>query len=76
VAHGLGPVEDRRAEVDDRAANDWAQRRGAGSGLPGSLSGDDIARVMLDLLDCPRLLTRPSASRAQRDSLEVNCNLR
>jgi len=40
------------------------------------LSGDDIARVMLDLLDCPRLLSRPSASRAQRDSLEVNCNLR
>jgi hypothetical protein len=76
VAHGPGPVEDRRAEVDGRAANDWAQRGGARSRLPGSLSGDDIARVMLDLLDCPRLLSRPSASRAQRDSLEVNCNLR
>jgi hypothetical protein len=40
------------------------------------LSGDDVVRVMLDLLDCPRLLTRPTTSQAQRDSLEVKCNLR
>ena len=64
------------AEVDGRAADDWAQRWGPGSRLPASLSGDDVARAMLDLLDCPRLLTRASVSRAQRDSLEVHCNLR
>jgi hypothetical protein len=76
VAHGAAPAEDARAEVDGRAADDWAQRWGAGNRPPRSSSGDDIARVMLDLLDCPRLLTRPSESRAQRDSLEVSCNLR
>jgi hypothetical protein len=76
VAHAAGPAADASAAVDGRAAEDWAQRWGAGSVLPGSLSGDDVARVMLALLDCPRLLTRPAASRAQRDSLEVNCNLR
>jgi transmembrane protein TMEM260 (protein O-mannosyltransferase) len=64
------------ATVDSAAAEGWAQRRGAGSALSPSLSGDDVARVMLALLDCPHLLTRPTTSRARRDSLEVNCNLR
>ena len=62
--------------VDTAAAQGWVQRRGAGSALPQSLSGDDVVRVMLALLDCPRLLTRPATSQARRDSLEVNCNLR
>ena len=62
--------------VDTAAAQGWVQRRGAGSALPQSLSGDDVVRVMLSLLDCPRLLTRPATSQARRDSLEVNCNLR
>jgi len=62
--------------VDTAAAQGWVQRRGAGSALPQSLSGDDVVRVMLALLDCPRLLTRPPPSQARRDSLEVNCNLR
>ena len=64
------------ARVDSAAAGDWAQRRGAGRLVLPSLSGDDVVRVMLDLLDCPRLLTRPTTSQAQRDSLEVKCNLR
>ncbi|HEX7977461.1 MAG TPA: DUF2723 domain-containing protein [Gemmatimonadaceae bacterium] len=75
-ASGTGPSTETRATVDSVAANDWVQRRGARSTPSPSLSGDDVVRVMLDLLDCPRLLTRPTASQAQRDSLEVNCNLR
>jgi hypothetical protein len=65
-----------RATVDSAAADRWAQGSGAGSAVARSMSGDDVVRVMLALLDCPRLLTRPTTSRAQRDSLEVNCNLR
>jgi hypothetical protein len=72
----LGLGAEAHATVDSGAADDWAQRRAARNGLPRSLSGDDVVRVMLDLLDCPRLLTHPTRSRAQRDSLEVNCNLR
>jgi hypothetical protein len=77
VAHGeRGPTPETRATVDSAAADGWAQRRGAGRVLPPSLSGDDVVRVMLDLLDCPRLLAATTSSKAQRDSLEVNCNLR
>jgi hypothetical protein len=78
VARGVrrGIVAETRATVDTAAAEGWVQRRGAGSALPPSLSGDDVVRVMLALLDCPHLLTRPTTSPAQRDSLEVNCNLR
>jgi hypothetical protein len=64
------------AAVDSAAAAGWVQRRGAGSVVPPSLSGDDVVRVMLALLDCPRLLAATTSSRAQRDSLEVHCNLR
>jgi len=67
---------ERRATVDSAAAGDWVQRWGAGTGADRSSSGDDVVHVMLALLDCPRLLTHPAASQAQRDSLEVNCNLR
>jgi hypothetical protein len=76
VAGAAGTDARMPARVDSAAAGGWAQRRGAGSLVPPSLSGDDVVRVMLDLLECPRLLTRPTASKAQRDSLEVNCNLR
>src|SRR5690349_5655309 len=77
VARGAGGASaETRATVDSAAAERWVQRSGAGKAVTPSLSGDDVARVMLALLDCPRLLTRPTASRAQRDSLEVNCNLR
>ena len=77
VARGrtAAPAE-TRATVDTVAADRWVQRRGAGTALPPASSGDDAARVMLALLDCPRLLTRATTSRAQRDSLEVRCNLR
>jgi hypothetical protein len=71
-----GASAEGRTTVDSAAAERWVQRSGAGSAITPSLSGDDVARVMLALLDCPRLLTRPTASRAQRDSLEVHCNLR
>jgi hypothetical protein len=77
VASSAGPALDSRASVDSGAADDWVQRRGAGTVVASrSLSGDDVVRVMRALLDCPRLLTRPTTSGAQRDSLEVNCNLR
>jgi hypothetical protein len=77
VSHGArASAAEAPSAVDSAAANDWVQRRGAGEELSPSLSGDDVARVMLALLDCPRLLTRPTTSRAQRDSLEVKCNLR
>jgi hypothetical protein len=76
VAHAPAPAAEALATVDVPAAADWAQRWGAGSAIPRSFSGDDVVRVMLALLDCPRLLSRPTTSRAQRDSLEVNCNLR
>jgi hypothetical protein len=77
VASALaGGAVEARAVVDSVAARDWAQRWGAGGALPPSSSGDDVARVMLGLLDCPRLLTHPETSRARQDSLEVHCNLR
>ena len=75
-ARSADPISESGATVDAAAAADWVQRWGAGSAIPRSFSGDDVVRVMLDLLDCPSLLTRPTTSRAQRDSLEVNCNLR
>jgi len=77
VARGTRtPARDVRARVDTAAANDWVQGRGAGRAGAQSSSGDDVVRVMLALLDCPRLLTRPTTSQARRDSLEVKCNLR
>ncbi len=76
VARATGAAAEARATVDSGAAADWVQRRAAGSAVSRSFSGDDVVRVMLDLLDCPRLLTRPTTAPAQRDSLEVNCNLR
>ena len=77
VAHGArGAAADTVASVDTVAANGWVRGRGAGREPVRSLSGDDVAGVMLALLDCPRLLTRPTTSRARRDSLEVKCNLR
>jgi len=76
MARGTGPDTVARATVDRAAADDWVQRRGAGTTPFRSSSGDDVVRVMLDLLDCPRRLTRSTTSGAQRDSLEVNCNLR
>ncbi|MBW8771546.1 MAG: DUF2723 domain-containing protein [Gemmatimonadetes bacterium] len=77
VANGpRDSTAESRASVDSAAASAWVQRWGAGTGAARSSSGDDVAHVMLALLDCPRLLTHPAASRARRDSLEVNCNLR
>jgi hypothetical protein len=35
-----------------------------------------VARVMMGLLDCPRLAWRASMTPVRRDSLEVRCNLR
>ena len=39
-------------------------------------SGDEVARIMLSLLDCPRLAEPARMTEARRDSLEVKCNLR
>jgi hypothetical protein len=71
-----GPTPEARALVDSAAVRDWVQRQGAESALPASSSGDDVVRVMLALLDCPRLLAATTTSGAQRDSLEVHCNFR
>jgi hypothetical protein len=76
VARGAGPSAQRRASIDSAAAIAWVQRSPAWSTDWRDRTGDDVTRVMMSLLDCPRLALPPSGSAAQRDSLEVKCNLR
>jgi hypothetical protein len=75
VASGPGPG-DRHARVDTVTAAAWARRGPSWPAEGRSASGDDVARVMLRLLDCPAELVRTQPSAARRDSLEVKCNLR
>jgi hypothetical protein len=65
-----------RAQVDSGAATRWLTGRTAWPRDRGSPTGDDVARIMLSLLDCPRLAVLPDSSSGRRDSLEVRCNLR
>ena len=65
-----------RTELDSVAAVRWLAGRSSWPRERGSPSGDDVARVMLSLLDCPRLAVLPDSSSPRRDSLEVRCNLR
>ena len=76
VARAAGREARLSASVDSAAAVRWLEGRGPWPPGRRSESGDDVARVMMSLLDCPRLALRASAPELQRDSLEVRCNLR
>jgi hypothetical protein len=43
---------------------------------PGMTQPDDVAPLMLSLLDCPRIARLPAGPSAARDSLETTCNFR
>ena len=75
VAQGAGREQAMRASIDSAAAARWLAGRRAWPSEYRSPSGDDVARVMMGLLECPRLLTEDTPP-ARRDSLEVKCNLR
>jgi hypothetical protein len=64
------------ASIDSAAAARWLAGRAEWPRERRSPTGDDVARVMMGLLECPRLAFGASASPARRDSLEVKCNLR
>ncbi|MFL5619998.1 MAG: protein O-mannosyl-transferase family [Gemmatimonadaceae bacterium] len=76
VAEGAGRDARLRASIDSVAAARWLAGRQPWPRERRSRSGDDVARVMMSLLDCPRLADGASASSEPRDSLEVRCNLR
>jgi len=76
VAEGAGRDAKVRASVDSGSAARWLSGRTLWPRERRSKSGDDVARVMMSLLECPRLAVRTSAASEQRDSLEVRCNLR
>jgi len=76
LAQGAGRDARLRAEVDSAAAARWLTGRRSWPRELRSPAGDDVARVMMRLLDCPRLAGGTDASGEPRDSLEVRCNLR
>jgi hypothetical protein len=76
VARAGGRDARLTASIDSAAAARWLHGRTPWPRERRSRSGDDVARVMMSLLDCPRLALRANASGAQHDSLEVRCNLR
>ena len=76
VARVGGTEASVRASVDSAASVRWLAGRVDWPRERRSASGDDVARVMMSLLECPRLALRASIPEAQRDSLEVRCNLR
>ena len=76
VAEGAGRDARLRASVDSGAAARWLSGRTAWPRERRSRSGDDVARVMMSLLDCPRLAERAGVPSVRRDSLELRCNLR
>jgi hypothetical protein len=76
VAQGAGRDARLRTSIDGAAAERWLAGRRPWARERRSKSGDDVARVMMSLLDCPRLAGSASASPESRDSLEVRCNLR
>jgi hypothetical protein len=63
------------AVVDTGLAHAWA-RRAPAFPSPGPPLVDDVVTSMLALLACPRLAEPWTGDLAQRDSLEVKCNLR
>ncbi|HEY2064715.1 MAG TPA: hypothetical protein VGG84_02075, partial [Gemmatimonadaceae bacterium] len=70
-ADATGAIE---PAVVDRAALRWI-REPAASPSRSDPKVDDVANVMLRLLDCPRLALGPARAGAGADSLEVKCNL-
>ena len=76
VARGADASGQGRADIDSAAAMAWVRRTPAWPSGRRNRTGDDVTRVMMSLLDCPRLALPPRGSAAQRDSLEVKCNLR
>jgi hypothetical protein len=76
VSEGAGRDARSSASVDSAAAARWLDGRAPWPRDRRSSSGDDVARVMMRLLDCPRLATGHSTFPEPRDSLEVRCNLR
>jgi len=73
-----GPGRDARltASIDSAAAARWMAGRRTWPRDRRSSSGDDVARVMMGLLDCPALANGQGTFAEPRDSLEVKCNLR
>jgi hypothetical protein len=61
--------------LDSAFAARWLAGRPVYS-RPRGTAVDDVAASMLTLLDCPRLAVPWPGPAAQRDSLEVRCNLR
>ena len=76
VSQGAGRDARLRAEIDTADAARWLDGRRPWPPERRSSSGDDVARVMMRLLDCPRLAGGTNMSSEPRDSLEVRCNLR
>ena len=62
------------ASVDTAATLRWVPAGPLGDIGPGDV--DDAPRIMLGLLECPRLARPAGLSPAVRDSLEVRCNFR
>jgi hypothetical protein len=76
VADSAGRDAHLRASIDSAAARRWSGEWRPWPRERRSKSGDDVARAMMSLLDCPRIVDSASMSAARRDSLEVRCNLR
>ena len=76
VSEGAGRDARLRVEVDSVSAARWLEGRAPWPPGRRSPSGDDVARVMMRLLDCPRLAVGAAMPGEPRDSLEVRCNLR
>ena len=76
LAQGAGRDAQLRASIDSAAARGWMAEWQPWPRERRSRSGDDVARVMMSLLDCPRLADGGNTTSAPRDSLEVRCNLR
>ena len=76
VARADGRDARLEAAVDSAAAERWLDGRVPWPRDRRRASGDDVAHVMMSLLECPRLAERASMPQGRRDSLEVKCNLR
>jgi hypothetical protein len=62
------------ARVDEQATLPWIPTSPAASTDPDAIDG--ASRMMLALLECPRLARRAALAAVERDSLEVRCNFR
>ena len=74
VAAAPAGVADASASVDREATLPWIPA--ASPERADSNAVDGAARMMLALLECPRLARPDAMSPSQRDSLELRCNFR